>query len=184
MALAFNLAIVMSLVFYLVCKRKPDGSSCCSNLCPGSGAEPRREYQHLVSAEKKSNNLVVNFYTDKVALTSDRQGDDDLNLEWEPSSIINLFLFSNQFDQLFPCFLMTMNNLCQYRDWCVNVSIEMDPFVNRANHMYYITSFFLKFPLKWLGDLKHKNIPDNTKKIKGLFFLFEPPRCIINSWIN
>lgn len=82
MALAFNLAIVMALVVYMFCTRSPGSSWCCSlsSCCPGNGTEPKREYHHLVSSENKSNNLVVDMYTDE-ATTSNLQEDDDLNLE-------------------------------------------------------------------------------------------------------
>ncbi|XP_046438550.1 furin-like protease 1 isoform X2 [Daphnia pulex] len=76
LALAFNLAIVVSLVVFLLCTRKPGcGSSCILNCCTKGGAnqsdkkkkKKKQEYHHLVSTTSlnKSSNLVVDVYTDE-----------------------------------------------------------------------------------------------------------------------
>ena len=73
LALAFNLAIVVSLVVFLLCTRNPGcGSSCILNCCTKGGAKQsekkkKKEYHHLVSTSSlnKSSNLVVDLYTDE-----------------------------------------------------------------------------------------------------------------------
>ena len=72
LALAFNLAIVVSLVVFLLCTRNPGcGSSCILNCCTKGGAKQsekkKKEYHHLVSTSSlnKSTNLVVDLYTDE-----------------------------------------------------------------------------------------------------------------------
>lgn len=65
LALAFNVAIVMALVVFMLCNKKPGGGSSCILNCCSTGAEPKKEYHHLVpTTTNKSNNLVVEVYTD------------------------------------------------------------------------------------------------------------------------
>ncbi|KAI9557493.1 hypothetical protein GHT06_017321 [Daphnia sinensis] len=65
LALAFNVAIVMALVVFMLCNKKPGGGSSCILNCCSTGAEPKKEYHHLVpTTTNKSNNLVVDVYTD------------------------------------------------------------------------------------------------------------------------
>lgn len=68
LALAFNVAVIIALLAYMMCIKSPGGSGFCFrlNCCPGNESEQPREYHHLVPTQnKKSQNLVVDLYSDE-----------------------------------------------------------------------------------------------------------------------